>query len=810
MISRARNPGAFLLPLATLLVCAANHSTPAEEPRHLWAVLICVERYADLKIPVPPNSARHASDLAALLSDPERFSLAKDRMIIVGHSAEEASADRWRGAFEQIAGRADANDTLLVILIATGAPAQNGDFRWLAADADPASWPQTSLLSSELQELVDAAGCRRVVTIVDACFNLAPSDIRAAQGVPEEGWSFAFQIFEGEQRVVLASTDGHAESMEGWQSVSDAFFARLVEGLAGKADRDGGEEDGWISAQEIVQYVREACPAAWSMGRGADTWLARNPDAAQRIAHKLEILKTRHSQGQIDERTHAVGARLLERMPRWDDDRKLRAQFVEYLEGRLTAAELESARRQTLTRRNLPEKEAQAFAAKVLEATKLIEKHHLDPGRSIAALSAGLSALANEFGEGDNESVQSDIRRICERKPTDLPSELARLRLRLGRRDQISAERATDVTLSAMLASLDPYSAYLSPDVFRELSEHAAGKYTGIGALLREDPANGSIVVLAPIRGGPADDAGLRPNDRIVAVNGKSVEELGVQVASDELMGPEGSTVRILLHREGAENFDVTVQRKTVELESVLGVDRQPDGTWNYWIDHGHKIAYIQLTTFAQDTASVLRRLLLQLEEEGMLSLILDLRFNRGGLLESAVEVSDLFLAHGSIVRIKGRGEDQQTFEAYRFGTFDDVRLCVLVNSGSASGSEILAASIQDNRRGVIAGSRSFGKASVQDVIPMSDKQSAIKVTSARFFRPDGKNLERFLGGRLNDDQEWGVVPDEGLAVTLYREQFKGLQQHLIRRQLLEATLDLNEDSQLSRALEYLRSAHRE
>lgn len=787
------------------LVLAAPAGRSAEQDR-VWTVLFAVDRYEDPEIPAPPDAARRAAEIADLLADPETFPGGAERTFLLAESsiprAVPPTADHLRDAFNQIARQSQPGDTLLLFFLASGAPTAE-EFRWFAADADPNRLSQTSLLSSEIHEWIDATRCSRVISIIDATFNLSSAAPALGRKITLAGWSFAFAAFEGEGRTALASTAGRAESLEAWRARSGAFFEAVQRGLRGEADRDGGQPDGWIDAAELASFVREADAEAWTTGRSPGAWIARHAAADREAAARIDRLAEKHKLGQIDDRTLSTGVRLLSRMPPWEDDRKLRQAYIDYLNGDRSIDELEAVRRQSLTRRNLPESQAQAFAGKIQEAWTLIEQHHLDADRAPAALRAGLNALADEFGDPSSQ-LRDDTARIAELRPPELTVELAKFRLRLGRRDGVDDQRAAEVCLAAMLESLDPYSAYLPPAVFKQMRERGAGKFTGVGALLREDPANRSILVLAPIRGGPAEQAGLKPGDRIVEVDGESVASLGEANASERLLGPEGSTVRLLVQRAEDEKVELAVQRRRVDVDNIVGFRRNAEGGWDYWADPGRRIAYVRISSFAADTASRLRKILVNLQSDGMRGLVVDLRFNPGGLLESAVAVSDLFLSRGPIVGVKGRKGKDLSFSASRFGSLDQVPLCVLVNQWSASGSEIFAAAIQDNGRGAVVGSRTFGKASVQDVIPTADEQAGLKVTSARFFRPNGDNLERYLGGRLLATDAWGVRPDPGLDVPLYREDALKLQVDMMRRQVLDDPAPPTVDPQLERALEHL------
>jgi carboxyl-terminal processing protease len=198
-------------------------------------------------------------------------------------------------------------------------------------------------------------------------------------------------------------------------------------------------------------------------------------------------------------------------------------------------------------------------------------------------------------------------------------------------------------------------------------------------------------------------------------------------------------------------------------MDTVLGWKRKQDGTWNYWYDTDKQLAYIRIVSFSRHTTEDLRKALDALTEQGLKGLVLDLRLNPGGLLSSAIEVSDLFVSDGRIVSTAGRNVEEKRWDAHRRGTFEGFPIAVLVNRASASASEIVAACLQDHGRGVVIGERTWGKGSVQNVVELEGGQSALKLTTAKYFRPSGKDINR--DENEGDDGEWGVRPDSGFEV---------------------------------------------
>lgn len=305
--------------------------------------------------------------------------------------------------------------------------------------------------------------------------------------------------------------------------------------------------------------------------------------------------------------------------------------------------------------------------------------------------------------------------------------------------EDVDGEELTTKAIEGMLRSLDPYSAYLSPERYRELEIGTSGEFGGVGMQVTTE--NGYLKVITPIEGGPAEKAGIKPRDLIVEIDGKTTKGMIVQEAVNLLRGPKGSTVNITVERQGsAKPFKVDLVRDKIVVKSV-----------KYELLE-NKIGYIKLSQFQENTSQELRNALSQLESENGIKLrgvVLDLRNNPGGLLGEAIEVVDEFIDQGLIVSVKGRTEGQQReYYATKNGDFQEYPIVVIVNDGSASASEVVAEALQDSKRATILGTNTFGKGSVQTIIRLEDG-SGLKLTTAKFYAPSGRSIS-----------EVGVTPD--------------------------------------------------
>ncbi len=292
--------------------------------------------------------------------------------------------------------------------------------------------------------------------------------------------------------------------------------------------------------------------------------------------------------------------------------------------------------------------------------------------------------------------------------------------------------------INGMLSSLDPHSAYLTPDLYKELQMDTQGRFGGLG--IEITVKNGVLTVVSPIEGTPAFKAGVKPGDMIFKIEDEFTKDMTLVDAVKKMRGPKGTKITISIKREGVpELIDFTLMRDTIRVQSVR----------SRTLEEGY--GYIRLAQFQERSDRDVQKALEKLaaEKGGIKGLVLDLRNNPGGLLTQAVRVSDLFLDSGLIVYTEGRIESQkQKYFAHKEGTWMDFPMVVLVNGGSASASEIVAGALQDHKRAVVLGTKTFGKGSVQTILPLDDN-SALRLTTARYFTPNGRSI-----------QALGIVPD--------------------------------------------------
>ncbi|MDD3651970.1 MAG: S41 family peptidase [Immundisolibacter sp.] len=320
--------------------------------------------------------------------------------------------------------------------------------------------------------------------------------------------------------------------------------------------------------------------------------------------------------------------------------------------------------------------------------------------------------------------------------------------------------------IRGMLSGLDPHSAYLEGDEFQELKEGTSGEFGGLG--IEVGMEDGFVKVISPIDDTPAQKAGIRAGDLIIRLDDTAVKGLTLNEAVKLMRGAPGTDITLTIVREGVERpLQIKLTRAVIKVNSVRSRTLEPG------------YGYLRVSQFQMDTGRKLREAVNTLKEKNsgaLKGLVLDLRNNPGGVLTAAVSVSDAFLSDGLIVYTEGRGpEAEQRFSATAGDILDGVPIVVLVNAGSASASEIVAGALQDNGRAIIMGEKTFGKGSVQTILPISET-AALKLTTARYFTPKGRSI-----------QAEGIQPDvplERMQLTAVEQSFQPLGERDLARHL--------------------------
>ena len=365
-------------------------------------------------------------------------------------------------------------------------------------------------------------------------------------------------------------------------------------------------------------------------------------------------------------------------------------------------------------------------------------------GLVLGATAVGFSALAAPQDPGP----ATDPRTVTYQQLELFAEILAR-----ARQDyvtEIDEPEAMEAAINGMLTSLDPHSGYLNADDFKSMQVQTSGEYGGLGIEVTME--DGFVKVISPMDDTPASRAGIQPGDLITAINGNPIIGQTLNEAVKEMRGEKGTQIEISVLREGEDPFDVTLTREVIEQKSV---------TWE--LDDSD-IGYIRISTFNERTTPLLEAAIDGISSETggrPRGLIVDLRNNGGGLLNQAVSVSDMFLSGGEVVSTQGRrASDVERYNAHNGEVFKGIPMIVLINGGSASASEIVAGALQDRRRATIIGTTSFGKGSVQTVIPLGADRGALRLTTARYYTPSGHSI-----------QALGIEPDVSISQARLTEE---------------------------------------
>lgn len=362
--------------------------------------------------------------------------------------------------------------------------------------------------------------------------------------------------------------------------------------------------------------------------------------------------------------------------------------------------------------------------------------------------------------------------------------------------EEPNSEKLIEEAVKGMVNSLDPHSALLPPQAHSELRDDTRGRFSGVGLVL--SIRNDKLTVVSPIDGSPAKTAGIRNGDVIIAIDDRKTASMTMEESITLMRGPRGSMVTLtVLQNKGGKEMRVTLRRDEIPLQSVAHYELKPG------------FPFIAVTSFNESTASDFEKALLAHEAKGAVKgLVLDLRDNPGGILQQAVDLADLFITDGVIVSIKGRAQEQrQVWRATAEKPVRNFPVVVLINGGSASAAEIVAGALKDHKRALILGTTSFGKGSVQNIIPLSDGYG-LKLTVALYYTPSGVSI-----------QAKGIVPDvelpfQEMAFTPEEKPMaeSDLPNHIVPRQkaddepLPAAPERLKRDNQVQRAMELLLS----
>ncbi len=848
-------------------------------PPTVYAVLIGVGKYDDTAIQTRPHAEDDVKALYDLFTDPRYLGASRDHVqLLLGGAADRernsqgATRDNILKAAKWVTTQAGRDDLVLIAYVGQGAAlGERGDrIAYFAADSSLKEPARTAVLAAALGEELDRLRSQRVCLFVDVCFKGYRPARGGAPAEPNTGDDAAWREFIGRDKsdegaaapgrvLFLASGSGRLLSPDG--DKHGTFTQVLLDGLGGKADREGYEPDGVVTVDELIDYVDKELPALVKKrvanekerplhdllaDEDAHFALAWNPAVEPKVRERLDKFAALAKGNRLPPDVLWEGQALLNRMPKIEARRDLRKEYQALVDGREPLDKFLSNRARILQGTRLAPDAARTFATTVLAATRVVQEDYVKEVNQGQMVDWAVHGLYRKLDETVPDDVTRKLANVKRLKEKELYALLIDVRRQLGRREDLDKHKDIDGALVRMLHHLDPYTTFYTPEDVKRLEEETSGQFIGVGVEIGKDPESDELLVLTPIRGSPAHEAGVQAGDvittltRVVDDKGKRLDPpeviptvgLDVAEAVKKIGGLPGTHLKLTVRRPGvARPIEFDLVRRNVQTESVFGVKRKADAGWDYWADVQNKIAYVRLAQFQGNSTHDMAEALAGLKKQGVRGLVLDLRSNPGGLLECARDITDLFIGEGVIVEVRPRAgaaevlrgrvassyvwEDPVTGEEQvrPLPSYTDFPMVCLVNGDSASASEIVSAALQDHRRAVVMGERSYGKGSVQNVIDFEKEgeevKSRIKLTTATFWRPSRRNLNKSsTPGRPED--EWGVTPDKVIPVEagelfdLFEQQ---REREIIRPRDKPAVEEKAavKDRQLDAALQYLR-----
>jgi C-terminal peptidase prc len=834
---------------------AAPSGAKASQP---YIVLVGISKYDDPHILPRPHAEQDAKALYDLFTNKDYLGVDPGHVRLLlgkedaGRKSEPATHAKILEALTWAARKARADDLVVFAFIGEGAPLHEKTC-YFASDSTFKKREKNSVSATEIEKVLATLKTQQFCAFIDV--NFKGFDLGKAKA-PDVDLTKLFREFIGKEedenasllssRAVFLANTGLKPSLD--LDKHGVLTQALLDGLKGKADKDGYEPDGLITVEELAKYVRAEVPVLVKKYGKTDEQkkqkpvilemqssnftLTYNPAVMPTVRKRLARIDELARENAITKKVALQGKALLSKMPKLEAQRELRKAFEKLADGTLEPKDFKKERSAYLSKTRLSREDAREFGVTIAKAIRMIKVGYVkdeNPGQLADWAIRGLFRRLDEKLPPEITERLAQAKRLKKADATTLAKVatlLTDVRAYLGKREDLANYKDVTYTLNGMLSHLDKHTDYISPEILDQMRIDTTGEYYGIGAHIRQNTNRDMLQIVSPIYGSPAYKAGLRAGDIVTKIK-REVDSQGLplekpQVVSTKglpteeavklIKGRKGTKVKLVVEREGVSKpFEVEIARDKVELETVLGFKRGPNDRWNFYLDPEKKIVYVRLTQFARNTYRDLYRVMKKLNGKGINGMVLDLRFNPGGLLDSAVKVSDLFVDDGVIVTIKPRRGRETVYIGKHEGSYLDFPMVCLVNDSSASGSEIVSACLQDHGRAIIMGERSYGKGSVQTILPFEPTGGQLKMTNATFWRPSNKNLNKSsTKGRPED--EWGVTPDAGYLLKMSVKDQDSLfdfqrEQEIIKRRDLKAKPFKPgfKDPQLEMALKYLR-----
>jgi C-terminal peptidase prc len=837
--------GLFFTPPA-----AATTAVADDTDSQSYVVLVGIGNYQDPQILPRKHAEADAKALYDVFTNKDYLGVDPSHIkLLLGtpdpkRNSQPATRENILKALAWATKNAKKEDLVILAFIGQGAPLGERSC-YFTTDSTFKDRAKNALAAIEIEHALEALKSHRFCAFLDVNFN---GFDRGKEPTPDPNLGNFYKEFLGKDddtappinRVIFLPNNGLKASFD---LPDQGVFTRVVaDGLKGKADHEGYEPDGLITVDELIKYVRKEIPdltrkhAKADEDKGqqpvvleyhiSDFVIDRNPAVTAEVARRRAAFQKLATEQKLSKEQTEEGLNLLTKMPKLEAQQELRKAYQKLADGKLTLAEFQTQRTTLMAGMRLPEGDALTYARTVIRATEVVKDMYFKSVSQGQMVESAIRGMYKKLDEKVPSSFKERLDNVKNLTSAQLEKLLSEARLHLGKREDLDGGKDITLSLQPMLAKLDRHTDYVDPETVKRSAPDLYGTFTGIGVQIRKSHTKDMLQVVTPIRGSPAYNAKIYTGDIITTIVRETDSEgnplakpevlstkgMSTEDAVKKIIGKEGTRVKLIIEREGAEKpLEFNLMRGRVETESAVGHKRNADDDWDYVIDPENRICYVRLTSFQKHTYRDLEKVMRKLSKAGIKGFILDLRFNPGGLLDSAVKISDLFIDDGMIVSIRPRTGAEISYIGKHDGSYTAFPMVCLVNGYSASGSEIVAACLQDHNRAVIIGSRSWGKGSVQTILPF-DTGGKLKITTATFWRPNGKNLHK-ASTQGREEDEWGVSPHTGYVLNLPTKELYDLQDHL-RQQEVIARPDRRatearpgfRDRQLDLALEYLRN----
>ncbi|HSQ54215.1 MAG TPA: S41 family peptidase [Gemmata sp.] len=835
---------------------------PSNGPGKPYLVAVGVGKFQDTAIHARPTADADAKALHDLLTDKKVLGIASDRakLLTSADTTKDAVVKAIETAFES----SGKDDLVIIALFGRGSSVVDKPC-FFTPESSFKDRAKTALTPTDLEPVFKKLKGQKVLFMMDIAYTGFDA---GKEKVSEPSVRDLIKLVFGDEDNEEHSLPSSRVMIFGNLPFRDPlakgdhglFYTVLADGLRGKADEKpynvGYEPDGLVTINELGKYLEKEIPngareigktdkekelVPYMIGQGSSRyWISKNAAETPKVNKRLEAIAALVKDGKLSEEDGKEAAGLLFRMPKLKWQQDLRKEYQQLADGKATVDAALATRKTLREGLKLPAEEADVYANKVQKALKELSQRYIKPvtiGELIAAGIRGMYTRAEETLPADLDDALKKPKELSQTRRTEL---LTEARMRLGKREDLDGDKAVELSIAMALGSLsDPYTAYTSREGVLRMQSQIKGRFPGVGIQIRRDAVRDGLLVASPIKGSPAYRAGIQTGDLITEIR-LEVNKDGGPLKADEqrvfstkgmrtddavnlILGAPNTPVTLVVNREGEKEPKVfKLNRGYVLVETVHGVQRKEDADWKYFLDEKYKIGYVHLTQFiAVDldrdgkedlgTVTELKKAITEMKKTGLNGLVIDLRDNPGGYLSSAWHMCEQFIDKGDpIVTVKPRVGLEDAYRAENGGD-KSFEIVVLVNNGSASASEIVSACLQDLGRATIVGDRTYGKGSVQDVIPIRETGGEMKFTFARYYPPSGRNIDKLATEQDPKIKDWGVKPDYGFEVKLSAEELNAWYEYSADLRSIPAPgkpapkVDPAKDKQLQKGLDHLR-----